>query len=1649
MSVFKRRMRALKALVVLMLVLTAMPALPMGAIAAPETKGEPAFKQYKDGPDGVTAKASGREPKRLNVKWAPGIPKAQIDAAASRLGFRIYATSKRTGWTSVGPVKAGTKLSDLADTLRKARLTNRVEVEKVLTAATVMPNDPKFASQWSLHNEGQTGGKPDADIDAPEAWAALGTGSSNVTVAVIDTGVMRTHPDLKDNMWVNVDEIPGNGRDDDKNGYVDDRYGYDFYNYDESVFDAYDGDQHGTHVAGIIGATGNNGVGITGVNWDVTIMPVKFLGPWGGGDFEAAEAIVYAVDNGAKIINASWGGSGESLVLNEAIDYAAEHGVLMVCAAGNWGEDQDALDPDYRNIPSSYESTAVVAVAATDHNDELADFSNFGAQFVDIAAPGVDVNSTLPSEATGFFINDLPHKIVYLPFVLEALEPAAARDQMIVKSVQKLGGSVSTSVLVVDDSVAESNEETPGERAGVYTKALADAGFTKVSVWNTETQGAPTTAAMRGKLVIWFTGRAAYGWDEEESVNSAERAAITAYLNSGGRLLMASGELATDMEYFGADWEWFEETFHCMLFDLMTWSSDIKGKTGGPFEGIEVSIPAAYQDWETEFAPTGSDAVVPLDDKAVSLATIGGYGELSGTSMAAPTVTGAAALLMSALPGSSAEEIRARLENTGDHLASLEGKCVYESRINVSKAFSAYAGRPIIEAPRPGSKFHADDEVEVKWRQPLGADPAATYEVQYGLPYILWSEDFESGDLGSTVTTGEVGWHATDDPAEVRSGDWGARSGDVGPGVEEDGWIIGNPSTLSKTITMPDGGGKVGFWWWWDADDWETTASFWVDGRLIQWPWEVFGWTYVEVPLSAGEHTLDWSFYRFMDSEVGRDGMGVDDIKVTAYEYTDIATNEAGDLDATWIAPWVDTDDAQVRVRAQLGDSYSPWAYSKRLFITTDFLAPSAPNDFMAETDGDGGVHLDWWTNPADIDLDRVKVLARTDAYPDGPSDPQATVVYEGAGTSVHDALYADGTTVYYSAFAVDFSENWSEASQASVTVVDEIAPQAVSMLTAEMVDGLPAVSWMNPDSTFSSVKVLRRTDGYPTGPNDPAATLVYNGTGAYAFDYLLAEQGYQGPAYYSVWVTDPSGNISDVAQATVEVDTSMPEGEFYLNDDEPWTTSALVTANAYVDGATQMRLFANGEIDEDAPWVPFDNDAKVQLLNIEGMQSVTAQFRGGNGVVVEFYDEIYVNINAPAVPTGLQAESLGSKIRLTWDEPNMWPEEPMFLDEEEPPFDEDVPVMGYNVYVSTSASGPFKLWMEEVAPIGNTLVGGLKPDTPYWLKITAVDYTGLESGQTMAVTGMVGEAASRVSGANRFATSAAISAKNWTSADTVVIATGLGFADALGASPLAGYYDAPVLLVQSDTVPAEILAEVDRLDASNAIIVGGIAAVSSKVETALENAGVGTSRIAGANRYETAALCAHELAQLTGDEEKASWAFVVSGQNYADALAVAPIAFANKIPVLLTARDVLPDATWAELDMLAPDEVFIVGGKAAVSNAVEDEIGSAERIAGPNRYATAAEVMYWAVDMGLADPTFVGIASSASFADGLCGGAAMGRRGGVMLFSAPTFLPDDTFMALLDFGGAIGEVQAFGGPSALSQSVLDDISIAVSASEE
>jgi thermitase len=264
---------------------------------------------------------------------------------------------------------------------------------------TLTPNDPRFVSgeMWGLNNFGQSGGTPDADIDAPEAWNKA-TGNGNVVVAIIDSGIDYNHPDLASNMFRNEADCNNNGIDDDGNGYVDDCYGIDTQNNDSNPMDD---NNHGTHVAGTIGAKGNNGVGVTGINWNIKMMACKFVDASGSGTTESAidclEYVKIMKDRGFNIIatSNSWGGGDFSQALFDAIDTQRQRGILFITAAGNGDFFGFPIDNDQTPFyPCTYYLPNIVCVASTTRNDVRSSFSNYGRRTTHIGAPGSDILST-------------------------------------------------------------------------------------------------------------------------------------------------------------------------------------------------------------------------------------------------------------------------------------------------------------------------------------------------------------------------------------------------------------------------------------------------------------------------------------------------------------------------------------------------------------------------------------------------------------------------------------------------------------------------------------------------------------------------------------------------------------------------------------------------------------------------------------------------------------------------------------------------------------------------------------------------------------------------------------------------------------------------------------------------------------------------------------------------------------------------------------------------------------------------------------------------------------------------------------------------------------------------------------------------------
>ena len=367
----------------------------------PESSDEAASRRDPSiGSDDRTSARAGKTPdKRLDrrgrlrykpgeilVKFKPDISEARIAELHRSLGSTILSRMDRFRLQKIRP-RDGLSETEAVDRYSASNLVEIAEKHALRYTNELIADDPYFSDQWGL-----------ATIRAPEAWSVEINGSG-VIIAVIDTGVDYLHPDLKENIWINEAEVNGiAGEDDDGNGYKDDFYGWDFAGRYQSLTgdddaDPMDIDGHGTHVAGIIGAKGNNGLGVAGVSWNSRIMVLKVQAD-GAEEMESWDvihAIDYAIGNGAKIVNCSFGGEEYSQFEEDAFSALRQAGVLAVCAAGN-----DGLNADIdRLYPAGFALDNILSVAASDRSDTLADFSNYGATSVDVIAPGVQIKSTI------------------------------------------------------------------------------------------------------------------------------------------------------------------------------------------------------------------------------------------------------------------------------------------------------------------------------------------------------------------------------------------------------------------------------------------------------------------------------------------------------------------------------------------------------------------------------------------------------------------------------------------------------------------------------------------------------------------------------------------------------------------------------------------------------------------------------------------------------------------------------------------------------------------------------------------------------------------------------------------------------------------------------------------------------------------------------------------------------------------------------------------------------------------------------------------------------------------------------------------------------------------------------------------------------
>jgi serine protease len=336
----------------------------------------------------ASPRAEAYEPNRVMVRFAPGLAASERARAHASIGGEVDVQYSIVPGLERVSLKPGRTVDEAIAVLNRNPNVLYAEPDYVVRA-TVTPNDPSYSNLWGMTN-----------IKAPTAWNTT-TGTGDVVVAIIDTGVDRNHPDLQGNLWTNPGETL-NGLDDDGNGYVDDLHGWDFVYGDNDPSDVHG---HGTHTAGTVGARGNNGVGVAGVNWQVKLVALKFLSDTGSGaTSNAILAVQYATQKGIRVSNNSWGGGGYSQALFDAINASKAVGHLFVAAAGNGGADKVGDNNDTSpHYPSSYTNDNVISVASINSGDFRSGFSNYGPVSVDLGAPGSSVYSTIPGNGYAYY----------------------------------------------------------------------------------------------------------------------------------------------------------------------------------------------------------------------------------------------------------------------------------------------------------------------------------------------------------------------------------------------------------------------------------------------------------------------------------------------------------------------------------------------------------------------------------------------------------------------------------------------------------------------------------------------------------------------------------------------------------------------------------------------------------------------------------------------------------------------------------------------------------------------------------------------------------------------------------------------------------------------------------------------------------------------------------------------------------------------------------------------------------------------------------------------------------------------------------------------------------------------------------------------
>ncbi|MFF2876040.1 S8 family serine peptidase [Gottfriedia sp. NPDC057991] len=653
------------------------------------------------------------QPGELIVKYKKKVTSSEITTLQKKYSLKSSKKLKNLN-AEVVHIPTGESTNEYITKLKKDPNVESVQPNYKYYASD-FNNAPDYYDQlWGLNNIGQTinesVGKENIDVDAPESWtnfsSKLAKPEAQVVVGVIDTGVDINHPDLKGKIWTNTKEIPGNGIDDDHNGYVDDVNGWDFYNDDNTVYDALDGDDHGTHVSGTIagaleGPNLKDNKGVVGVAPNVKIMPLKFIGPEGGTSADAIEAIEYAKSMGVKITNNSWGGGEYDPLLEEAIENSNS---LFVAAAGNDGMDND----EEGAYPASFESANILSVAAVDNKGKLADFSNYGAESVDVAAPGVDILSSVPKypidEITKLLkidqagasaeINGDNYKAIFDGIGYEKISEKQRQDAFD-KALNYLDlTDTNKKILLVQDDENDLAEMLKGipelskifkNYLPTYQKLLSKYSSVKtVTISSESSLSMNSTDLSQYDAVVWFTGNAiGLNSDEGTTLTKSDTELLKNYLTSGGKLLLSGVNALIGQEKSS----FVKDSLHLNVYSDMGPSLNVEGLSGGIYENTKFDVnrydlPYYIADYIT----SNDDQKTKINSKYVS-DYAQAYDYYSGTSMATPHTTGAAAILLGLHPNMSPEMLKLYTSANGTKLDSLKdlvgtGKIVKSSTLD-------------------------------------------------------------------------------------------------------------------------------------------------------------------------------------------------------------------------------------------------------------------------------------------------------------------------------------------------------------------------------------------------------------------------------------------------------------------------------------------------------------------------------------------------------------------------------------------------------------------------------------------------------------------------------------------------------------------------------------------------------------------------------------------------------------------------------------------------------------------------------------------------------------------------------------------------------------------------------------------------------